>query len=164
MRRILVICVLSLLAMLPVYSLASRIFFKDAPEITSAEPTSRCTRMAYPKKSKNSEKTQPGTRCARMFAKHAKTKGNMLPNQAPSLDLRVSPLAGSMATIHAVASDADGDSLLYTYSSTGGRLSGDGPEAKLDLSGVAPGSYTVSAEIDDGCGCITFDSVTVTAE
>jgi hypothetical protein len=62
------------------------------------------------------------------------------------------------------ATDPDGDTLLYTYSTTGGRVSGDGPNATLDLTGVAPGTYTVTVEVDDGCGCVAFTSTTVTVE
>ncbi|MFL6331909.1 MAG: hypothetical protein ACJ754_01040, partial [Pyrinomonadaceae bacterium] len=47
---------------------------------------------------------------------------------------------------------------------TGGRVTGDGPNATLDLAGVAPGTYTVTVEVDDGCGCIAFTSTTVTVD
>jgi len=60
------------------------------------------------------------------------------------------------------ASDPDGDTLLYTYSTTGGRITGDGASVTWDLSGLAPGTYTASVEVDDGCGCISFSSTTVT--
>jgi hypothetical protein len=66
--------------------------------------------------------------------------------------------------LSATATDPDGDTLLYTYSTTGGRVSGDGPNATLDLTGVAPGTYTVTVEVDDGCGCIAFSNTTVTVE
>ncbi len=66
--------------------------------------------------------------------------------------------------LSATASDPDGDTLLYTYSTTGGRITGDGPNATLDLTGVAPGTYTVTVEVDDGCGCVAFTSTTVTVE
>ncbi|MCA1620064.1 MAG: PKD domain-containing protein [Acidobacteria bacterium] len=66
--------------------------------------------------------------------------------------------------LSATATDPDGDTLLYTYSTTGGRVTGDGPNATLDLTGVAPGTYTVTVEVDDGCGCIAFTSTTVTVE
>ena len=66
--------------------------------------------------------------------------------------------------LSATASDPDGDTLLYTYSTTGGRITGDGPNATLDLTGVAPGIYTVTVEIDDGNGGITTDSMKVTVE
>jgi hypothetical protein len=73
------------------------------------------------------------------------------------------PTAGSVQ-LSATATDPDGDTLLYTYSTTGGRVTGDGPNAALDLTGVAPGTYTVTVEVDDGCGCIAFTSTTVTVE
>jgi hypothetical protein len=73
------------------------------------------------------------------------------------------PTAGSVQ-LSATATDPDGDTLLYTYSTTGGRVSGDGPNATLDLTGVAPGTYTVTVEVDDGCGCIAFTSTTVTVD
>lgn len=63
--------------------------------------------------------------------------------------------------LSSTATDPDGDTLLYTYSTTGGRVTGDGPNATLDLTGVAPGTYTVTVEVDDGCGCIAFTSTTV---
>jgi hypothetical protein len=73
------------------------------------------------------------------------------------------PTAGTVQ-LSATATDPDGDTLLYTYSTTGGRVSGDGPNATLDLTGAAPGTYTVTVEVDDGCGCIAFTSTTVTVE
>lgn len=129
---------------------------KAAP---GSEPTSRCTRITYPKKTPKTTPTGPGARCTRLYAKH---KDKILPNQAPTLDLIVSPVNGNKIPIAAKASDADGDLMLYTYSATGGRITGDGPEASWDISGLAPGSYTVTAEIDDGCGCMTMDSASVT--
>jgi hypothetical protein len=54
------------------------------------------------------------------------------------------------------ASDPDGDTLLYTYSVTGGRIVGEGPNVSWDLSGVQPGTYTSTVEVDDGCGCVAF--------
>ncbi|MDT5159221.1 MAG: hypothetical protein QOH51_3578, partial [Acidobacteriota bacterium] len=71
---------------------------------------------------------------------------------------------GPSVALSANATDPDGDTLLYTYSTTGGRVSGDGPNAQLDLTGVAPGTYTVTVEVDDGCGCIAFTSTTVTVD
>jgi hypothetical protein len=71
---------------------------------------------------------------------------------------------GASVQLSANATDPDGDTLLYTYSTTGGRITGDGANATLDLSGVAPGTYTVTVEVDDGCGCIAFTTTTVTVE
>jgi hypothetical protein len=86
---------------------------------------------------------------------------NCGPNERPSETC--TPTAGTVQ-LSAQASDPDGDTLLYTYSTTGGRITGDGPNATLDLTGVAPGTYTVTVEVDDGCGCVAFTSTTVTVE
>jgi hypothetical protein len=83
------------------------------------------------------------------------------PNERASTDC--TPTATTVQ-LSATATDPDGDTLLYTYSTTGGRVTGDGPNATLDLTGVAPGTYTVTVEVDDGCGCIAFTSTTVTVE
>jgi hypothetical protein len=60
------------------------------------------------------------------------------------------------------ASDPDGDTLLYSYTVTGGRVTGEGASVSWDLSGVGPGTYTASVDVDDGCGCITSATTTVT--
>jgi hypothetical protein len=71
---------------------------------------------------------------------------------------------GSTVQLVANATDPDGDTLLYTWSTTGGRIEGDGANVTWDLSGVQPGTYTASVEVDDDCGCIAFSSTTVTVE
>jgi len=60
------------------------------------------------------------------------------------------------------ATDPDGDTLLYTYTVSGGRVTGEGANVSWDLSGVGPGKYTATVEVDDGCGCISFSSTDVT--
>ena len=106
----------------------------------------------------------------------------VFPNQPPTVSLTASSSTVTLAAdcppgqrpsesctptnstvqLSAQATDPDGDTLLYTYSTTGGRITGDGPNATLDLTGVAPGTYTVTVEVDDGCGCVAFTSTTVT--
>lgn len=81
-------------------------------------------------------------------------------NEGQQPNPNCTPTAGTVQ-LSATATDPDGDTLLYTYSTTGGRVTGDGPNATLDLTGVAPGTYTTTVEVDDGCGCIAFTSTTV---
>ncbi|MGH9871724.1 MAG: hypothetical protein ACRD9S_04565 [Pyrinomonadaceae bacterium] len=46
--------------------------------------------------------------------------------------------------------DPDNDTLLYTWSVTGGTLSGEGRAVVWDLSGAQPGTYTASVTVNDG--------------
>jgi len=54
--------------------------------------------------------------------------------------------------IHVNASDPDNDPLTYSYTTTGGTVDGTGPEARWSPSGLAIGSYTINAKVDDGRG------------
>ncbi|MGH9971598.1 MAG: PKD domain-containing protein [Pyrinomonadaceae bacterium] len=72
------------------------------------------------------------------------------------------PSASREVTLTAAASDPDNDTLLYTWSVTGGRISGDGREVTWDLSGVNPGTYTATVEVNDGNQHTANASTTVT--
>jgi hypothetical protein len=48
--------------------------------------------------------------------------------------------------------DAEDDVLTYDYTVSGGRIVGTGKDVRWDLTGVNPGSYTITAAVDDGCG------------
>ena len=54
--------------------------------------------------------------------------------------------------IHVNATDADNDPLTYAYTATGGTVEGTGPDGRWNSSGLAIGSYTVNAKVDDGRG------------
>jgi outer membrane protein OmpA-like peptidoglycan-associated protein len=60
--------------------------------------------------------------------------------------------AGEQVTINSTASDPDGDPLTYSYATTGGQITGTGPSARFDSTGLAAGSYTVTCTADDGQG------------
>jgi len=66
--------------------------------------------------------------------------------------------------IHVNASDADNDPLTYSYTATGGTVDGTGPDVRWNPSGLALGSYTINAKVDDGRGgtatCATDVAVT----
>src|SRR5262245_19681758 len=104
----------------------------------------------------------------------------VLPNQPPTVNLALGPVtpgstdllrasastvcAGDKVALVATASDPDGDTLLYTWSATGGRVIGEGVNTQFDTTGLAPGDYTVTIEVNDGCGCVAFDSKTIRVE
>jgi PKD domain len=103
----------------------------------------------------------------------------VLPNQPPTVVLEVGAITpgssdvvrdattvciGDKVALKATASDPDGDTLLYSWTSTGGRIVGDGADSSFDTTGLAPGDYTVTVQVDDGCGCIAFDSRTISVK
>lgn len=144
----------------------------ESNTIVQAAPGTRCTRLNYPKKGEEFF----GKRCTRAFANPGKP-GTVMPNTPPTVELKASkdkivlrcepgvedcaPDVCKLVILSANGSDADHDQLLYTYVTTGGRLTGDGSGSVWDLSNAQPGSYTASVEVDDGCGCIAFSSTTV---
>ncbi len=104
----------------------------------------------------------------------------ILPNNAPTIALSLGAVTnntrdlvhanastvciGDAVAINATASDPDGDTLTYKWTTTGGRIVGDGPNVSFDSTGLAPGEYTVTCEVDDGCGCVAFDTKTIRVE
>jgi len=60
------------------------------------------------------------------------------------------------------AVDPDNDTLLYTWSVTGGTITGEGRTVTWDLTGAQPGSYTATVTVDDGNGHKVPASTTVT--
>src|SRR5205823_2924416 len=79
------------------------------------------------------------------------------PNHPPVAACSVSPSSifagsGDSVAVHVNASDPDNDPLTYVYSATGGTVEGTGPEARWNSAGVAVGTYTVNAKVDDGKG------------
>ena len=66
-------------------------------------------------------------------------------------------------TVTTTAVDAENDVLTYNYTVSGGRIVGTGANVQWDLSGLSPGSYTITAGVDDGCGlCGQTQTQTVT--
>jgi hypothetical protein len=116
------------------------------------------------------------------FGHRNKREPAILPNQPPVVSIAASATtitlpcppdfhsksgscptaATSSVQLTTTATDPDGDTLLYSYNVTGGRVSGDGASVSWDLSGMGPGTYTATVDVDDGCGCITSSSTSVT--
>ena len=63
------------------------------------------------------------------------------------------------------AVDPENDVLTYNYTVSGGRIVGQGANVSWDLTGVNPGTYTITAGVDDGCGvCGETKTQTITVE
>lgn len=77
------------------------------------------------------------------------------PNRPPTATLSVerSPiLPGEHTGVICTGSDPDGDPLTYSYSASGGQITGTGSNATFDATGLQPGSYTVKCTVNDGRG------------
>jgi len=59
---------------------------------------------------------------------------------------------GTSVSVAARAADAENDVLTYNYTVSGGRIVGQGANVTWDLSGLRPGTYTITTGVDDGCG------------
>lgn len=64
----------------------------------------------------------------------------------------INALTRKQIDITTTAVDPENDVLVYNYTVTGGRIIGSGAKVKWDLTGVRPGTYTITAGVDDGCG------------
>src|SRR4029077_3471509 len=102
------------------------------------------------------------------------------PNQAPTVTVSASSAsitlpcppgtssdsctasASRSVTLTAVGVDQDNDTLLYTWSVTGGTLTGEGREVAWDLSAGQPGTYTATATVNDGNQHTAMNTTTVT--
>lgn len=71
------------------------------------------------------------------------------PGQRAPADQCVDNTTVSVST---TAVDPENDVLVYHYTVSGGRIVGQGANVQWDLSGLQPGSYTITAAVDDSCG------------
>jgi hypothetical protein len=55
-------------------------------------------------------------------------------------------------SVTTTAFDYDDDTLGYKYIVTGGKIIGSGANVIWDLTGVKPGTYSITAGVDDSCG------------
>jgi outer membrane protein OmpA-like peptidoglycan-associated protein len=64
----------------------------------------------------------------------------------------------------ATATDANGRPLNYTWTATGGKVSGTGPYVRWDSSGAAAGRYSLTARVDNGAGNGASCSTTIAVQ
>ena len=72
--------------------------------------------------------------------------------------------SGDAVNVSVTASDPDNDPLSYSYSSSGGTIDGTGPQVRWNSAGLAAGSYTVNARVDDGRGGVASCAVDIRVE
>src|SRR5262245_16508190 len=102
------------------------------------------------------------------------------PNQPPAVALTVGPVTpgsadllraaastvcvGDKVALTASASDPNGDTLLFTWKSSGGRVIGQGANTQFDTAGLNPGDYTVTVDVRDGRGGVASESKPIRVE
>lgn len=88
----------------------------------------------------------------------------------PFLELSASPetvrvCAGEPTSVQLIAraTSQSGNELRYRWTTEGGRLTGDGANTTWDLSGMQPGTYRATVEVDTGSDpfCAAFSSAAV---
>jgi hypothetical protein len=87
-------------------------------------------------------------------------KANQLPVITSLLAVPMSVTPGGSATVTCIATDPDGDSVIYTWTFTGGSMSGTG----YTITWVAPSAantYVVTVSVSDGKGGVANDSVAI---
>jgi hypothetical protein len=70
---------------------------------------------------------------------------------------------GTNLSVSTTAVDPENDVLTYNYTVSGGRIVGQGANVNWDVAGLQPGSYTITAGVNDGCGvCGQTQTKTIT--
>ncbi len=87
--------------------------------------------------------------------------GKCLPGQRPKPGSQCSD--DQTVNVTTAATDPENDVLTYQYTVSGGRIVGQGANVSWDLTGAQPGTYTITAGVDDGCGvCGKTQTKTIT--
>jgi hypothetical protein len=115
-----------------------------------------------------------------LWAGHRNPRILPIPNREPTVSVSASAAAitlpcppGTSSTtctasstrsieLTATATDPDNDTLLYTWSVTGGRLTGEQRTVTWDLGDAQVGTYTASVDVNDGNGHVVHGSTVVT--
>ena len=73
--------------------------------------------------------------------------------------------SGLTVGVATTAVDPENDVLTYNYTVSGGRIVGSGANVSWDLTGAQPGTYTITAGVDDSCGvCGQTQTKTITVK
>jgi len=95
----------------------------------------------------------PGTACCAITAPRPPQPRENRPPTVTCEAERSTVAPGETVGLRAVASDPDRDSLSYSWTSGAGRITGSGPNVRLDTSGVTPpANITATVRVSDGRG------------
>jgi len=89
------------------------------------------------------------------------------PNHSPVASCSANPAqiisgSGDTVAVRADATDPDNDTLNYAWTATGGAIDGTGSQVRWNSTGVALGTYSIVAKVDDGRGGVTSCSTEIT--
>jgi len=73
-------------------------------------------------------------------------------------------MEGKTANVSAGVSDFDLDTVAYSWSTSGGKVTGSGSTVVFDSAGAAPGTYAVTAKVSDKAGDQAMCSANVVVE
>lgn len=125
-------------------------------EACSCDPTSASVQIGR----ENREKNKPAE-VTDLKLSETKLFPPCKPDYRPGEGVTVSD--SMVIDVSVTAHDPENDVLLFNYTVSAGKIVGSGANVKWDLSGVAPGTYTITAGVDDGCGiCGNTETKTVT--
>lgn len=71
---------------------------------------------------------------------------------ASVLDINLTLVEPGKVSVNVTAEDPENDVLTYNYKVSAGRILGVGAKVLWDLSGLPPGTYTMTCAVDDGIG------------
>lgn len=77
------------------------------------------------------------------------------PHHPPTVSVSANPTTikvGEKSAISCNATSPDNLPLTYNYSASGGQVTGNGPQAQFDSTGVQPGTYSTKCEVTDSRG------------
>ena len=77
------------------------------------------------------------------------------PHHPPTVSCSADPTSikvGEHSAITCNGNSPDNLPLTYAYSASGGQVTGNGPQAQFDSTGVPPGTYSVKSEVSDSRG------------
>ncbi len=75
---------------------------------------------------------------------------NILPPSVTCSAAKSSIIQGETTTVKANGTDPEGAGLTYSWTATGGKVTGSGDNVTFDSTGLNPGKYTVTVNVSDG--------------
>jgi len=150
------------------YSRARGLFAGVSLEGSTLRPDNRANRKLYGKDVSakaivlQGEVSPPSSALELLSVLNSKSPTNRSagaapPNRPPVVSCSANPThvidgSGETVLVRADASDPDNDPLTYQWTTTGGAIEGTGSQVRWSPAGVALGTHSVTARVDDGRG------------